>query len=112
MGTFRLLLALIFIVISAYTVVVIADHGPNLFPVFFGDIADLTWRGQFNVDFICFLALSALWVSWRHAFSAPGLGLGVLAFFGGALFLSVYLLIVGYKVNGDPKALLLGPSRV
>ena len=112
MTAFRLLLASIFIVISAYTVIVIADHGPNLFPVFFGDVADLTWRGQFNVDFMCFLALSALWVMWRHAFSPVGLALGIVAFFGGALFLSIYLLVAGFQVNGDQKALLLGTSRV
>jgi len=36
--------------------------------------------------------------------------LGVLAFFGGALFLTIYLLIVTRQVHGDPHKLLLGRS--
>jgi hypothetical protein len=52
-----------------------------------------SWFGQFNLDFMFMLSLSALWVSWRHRFSATGLALGVVAFLGGILFLTVYLLI-------------------
>jgi hypothetical protein len=38
--------------------------------------------------------------------------LGLVGFLGGAFFLSAYLLIVSFKVNGDIKALLLGDARV
>jgi hypothetical protein len=55
--------------------------------------------------------LSAVWVSWRHEFSGVGLLLGLIAFFSGALFLSIYLFIQSFKVNGNVGALLLGPSR-
>ncbi|MDP1756514.1 MAG: hypothetical protein Q8S94_10615 [Pseudohongiella sp.] len=109
---FRLLLVVIFTVLTVYTLVVITNHGINLLPVFFGDMAQMAWPGQFNLDFMCFLALSALWVAWRHQFSGAGLALGVLAFFGGAVFLSVYLFIHSFKVNNNLVALLLGPSRV
>ncbi len=61
------------------------------------------WPGQFNLDFMGFLALSAIWVAWRHQFSAGGLGLAVLAFFGGMLFLSIYLLIHTSRAGGDIK---------
>ena len=110
MGLFRMLLAVILVAIAGYTVVVVANHGMNLLPVFFGDMAKLDWPGQFNLDFMCMLALSGLWVSWRHEFSPSGVALGLLAFFGGALFLSAYLLIVTASVQ-DVRAVLLGPSR-
>ena len=111
MNGFRLLLALIFVIIAAYTSVVVMNHGLGLLPIFFGDIARMGWPGQFNLDFTGFLTLSAFWVAWRHGFSAGGLGLGVLAFFFGAPFLTLYLLIASYRTEGDVRALLLGPSR-
>lgn len=112
MNAFRILLVVIFLAISGYTVVVINNHGIGLLPVFFGDMAEMGWPGQFNLDFMCFLALSALWVSWRHEFSAVGLLLGVCAFFGGALFLSIYLFIQSYRVNGNVNLLLMGRRAV
>ncbi|MGP1283323.1 MAG: hypothetical protein ACTS1X_10140 [Parasphingopyxis sp.] len=111
MAAFRALLALLCLGIAGYTAIVVGAHGMNLFPAFFGDIAALGWPGQFNVDFLSFLILSAFWVAWRHAFSAAGLGLALLAFFGGGLFLTVYLLIASFSANGDVRILLLGPGR-
>ena len=107
----RLLLAAIFGVIATYTVVTIINHGWNLFPVFFGDIATMTWRGQFNVDFTSFLMLSALWVAWRHHFSLQGICLAILAFFGGGLILTVYLLVVSFSEQANLATVLLGKAR-
>lgn len=112
MVVFRLLLVLMLIVLGTYTTVVILEYGMNLFQVFFGDMAAVNWAGQFNLDFMFMLALSALWVSWRHSFSPAGLGLGVLAFFLGVGFLTVYLLIMSTKVDGDFRRLLLGDRLV
>ncbi len=111
MTGFRVLLVAILVWIAGYTVVTVANHGPNLFPQFFGDMAAFGWAGQFNADFLCFLVLSALWVAWRHEYSPGGLGLSVLAFFGGAFFLSVYLLVMSFSTGGDIRVILLGPSR-
>ena len=111
MTLFRLFLATCLIAIAAYTSVTIANHGFNLLPVFFGDMAEMAWPGQFNLDFMGFLSLSALWVAWRHQFSPAGLALGVAAFFGGMLFLSAYLLVQTGRTGGDMKALLLGADR-
>lgn len=111
MTLFRLFLATCLVAIAAYTSVTIANHGLNLLPVFFGDMAEMGWPGQFNLDFMCFLALSALWVAWRHQFSASGLALAVIAFFGGMLFLSIYLLVHTGRTRGDMKVLLLGEGR-
>lgn len=111
MAPFRLFLLVCLVAIAGYTSIVIAHYGMDFLPLFFADIAGLTWRGQFNVDFTCFLALSALWVSWRHQFSPAGLALGLIAFFGGMLFLSIYLLIHTGRTGGNIAVLLLGEAR-
>lgn len=111
MALFRAYLLFVLVAIVAYTSITVAHHGLNLFPDFFGAIAGMAWPGQFNVDFTGFLTLSAIWVSWRHGFSGTGLALGVLAFFGGSLFLSIYLLIHSARARGDVRVLLLGPGR-
>ena len=108
MTAFRLVLVLMLVVLSGYTLLVILDYGINLFPYFFGDMAALTWAGQFNLDFMFMLMFSGLWVAWRHQFSAAGIGLGVLAFFLGAGFLTVYLLIEIRRTGGDFERVLLG----
>jgi hypothetical protein len=112
MAAFRVFLVIIILLVGTYTGVVIVDHGINLFPVFFGDMAKLAWPGQFNLDFMCLLMLSGLWVAWRHGFSGGGVALGVLAFLLGAPFLSGYLLVASIQVRGEMRALLLGVERV
>jgi hypothetical protein len=112
MTAFRALLAVLWAIILAYTAMVIANHGMGLLTVFFGDIAAMGWPGQFNVDFMSLLTLSGLWVAWRHRFSGAGLALGALAFFGGGLFLTTYLLIVSAQAGGDINKVLLGKARV
>lgn len=111
MTAFRLLLIALLLIIIGYTAIVVADHGLDLFSVFFGDIAAFGWPGQFNVDFGSFLVLSALWVAWRHQFGAAGLLLAIPAFLGGMLFLATYLLIASYAAKGDARVLLLGAGR-
>ena len=111
MTLFRALLGLMFGTVAAYTIVVANRHGLNLVPVFFGDIAAFGWPGQFNLDFLCMLVLAALWVAWRHRFSAGGLALAVLALVGGVLFMSAYLLVESYRTKGDVRALMLGHQK-
>ncbi len=108
---FRILMITMLIAIVTYTAVVGANHGWNLLPVFFGDIRAMTWPGQFNTDFMGFLLLSGLWIAWRHSFSVLGLVLAPLAILGGILFLSLYLLIVSYRVEGSFDQLLIGKTR-
>ncbi|GGI84155.1 hypothetical protein GCM10007973_20870 [Polymorphobacter multimanifer] len=111
MTLFRLFLIGFLAVLVAYTAMVIGNHGLNLLPVFFGDMASLAWPGQFNLDFFGYLLLSAIWVAWRHHFTPAGLGLAALASVGGMLFLSIYLLIVSAQARGDIRAILLGARR-
>jgi hypothetical protein len=108
---FRALLILLWAILAGYTAIVIANHGMGLLKVFFGDMAAVGWSGQFNLDFMFLLLLSALWVAWRHRFSSAGLLLGVLAIFGGSLFLTAYLLVVTGQARGDMKEVLLGKAR-
>lgn len=111
MTAFRSFLVVVFLCLGAYTTAVGMNHGWNLLPVFFSDIAAMTWPGQFNCDFMTFLALSGLWLAWRNQFSPGGVALGVLGFFGGMMVLAPYLLYASIQAKGDARILLLGKAR-
>lgn len=111
MTLFRLFLLTFLLALLAYTTVTIKHHGLALLPIFFGEIKAMAWPGQFNFDFLGFLMLSALWVVWRNDFTPVAFGLGILAFFGGMAFLTIYLLYLSYKTRGDIRHLMLGASR-
>ena len=108
---FRMYLVVVLVSLTGYTLVVGANHGWNLLPIFFSNITEMSWSGQFNVDFMTFLGLSGIWVAWRHQFSSSAIALGVVAFFGGMLFLAPYLLWASAQAGGDAKVLLLGKER-
>lgn len=108
MIAFRALLLVMWLALVIYTGFTISNHGLTLFPIFFGDIAKVIWPGQFNLDFSCFLILSALWTAWRAKFSSLGLALGAVASVGGAGFLLPYLLILSFQTRGNIAAILLG----
>lgn len=108
MNMFRIFLFVLLCAIVLYTIPVVLNHGINLFPIFFGDITEMGWPGQFNFDFLAMLTLSAFWTAWRNKFSMKGLGLAILAFFFGAPFLCIYLLYLSFQTGGNPKAILLG----
>jgi len=111
MTLFRIYLAAWIVGITAYTSVTIANHGLDLLPVFFGEIAKMAWSGQFNLDFFSFLCLGGLWLAWRHHFNLVGIAFGLFIFAGGMPFLSVYLLFHSYRSGGNVKTLLLGEAR-
>lgn len=108
MNLFRLLLIAIIATVGVYTVIVIANHGFGLLPIFYGDIVKMGWPGQFNMDFHAFLILGSVWLMWRHHFSPLGLLFGLCIFAGGAPFLCIYLLVASFQAKGDVKELLLG----
>jgi hypothetical protein len=111
MTAFRAYLVILLTGLTGYTLITGSNHGWNLLPIFFSGIGSMTWPGQFNTDFLTFLSLSALWVAWRHHFSRAGLALGLVALFGGMMFLAPYLLWASVQSSGDTKALLLGKVR-
>lgn len=106
---FRLLLIVLLVAIGGYTAVVVAHHGLNFLPVFFGDIARGGWAGQFNLDFAGLLLLAGLWLAWRHGFSAGGIVLGGAVLVGGTPLLCVYLLVQTARSGGDLRTVLVGP---
>jgi hypothetical protein len=108
---FRVYLALTVVCLTGYTLVVGFNHGWNLLPVFFSNVAAFNWSGQFNLDFTTYLGLSAIWVAWRHHFTARAIALGVVAFFCGMMFLAPYLLWASAHAGGDSRVLLLGKVR-
>ena len=111
MTVLRLYLIAAFLAVAVYTVLVVGKHGWDLVSVFLQDLNAINWSGQFNLDFLAYLWLSALWVAWRHEFTPAGIGLALLASIGGMLYLAIYLLVVSFRVDGDLKILLLGPGR-
>jgi hypothetical protein len=112
MNAFRLLLVVLLTAVVLYTIPVIAEYGPLLLlPTFFGDMAEMGWPGQFNLDFLGFLTLAGFWTAWRNHFSPFGVLLGVVAFFGGIPFLTTYLLVLSFQSDGDVKVMLLGERR-
>ena len=111
MTAFRILLIAMVATITLYTGAVIAEHGWNYLATAQRDLQAMDWAGQFDLDFLGMLALSALWVAWRNQFSGAGLALGLLAFLGGAPVLSVYLLVLSFSTRGDVVEMLIGKSR-
>ena len=108
MTVLRNLLMGMFAVMAIYTGVVILREGVGLFPVFFGDLVSLTWRGQFNLDFACYLVLGGLWVAWRSGFSGRGVIWGLLVSVLGMTLLAPLMLVMSAQAGGDPRRLLLG----
>lgn len=109
MNAFRALLVLILVTVVVYTIPVVLEHGlMALMPTYFGDILKMGWPGQFNLDFMGFLTLSALWTAWRNQYSPVGLVLAIVAFLGGVPFLTAYLLFLSFEAKGDIRVIMLG----
>lgn len=109
---FRLFLVLGWMAVAFFTAAAVTRQPLGDAEVFITDIASMSWRGAFNVDFTCHVILLVLWVMWRHRFSALGMLCGLLCLCGGALFSFAYLMVVSVQVRGDIKALLLGQQAV
>lgn len=112
MKLFRIFLVVLFLSTLFYTIVVGVNNGWNLVNVFFRDVTAMIWAGQFNLDFLCHLMLSGLWIAWRNNFSTKGILLGVLGSVGGILVLAPYLFALSFKVNGNMKELFMGKIRL
>ena len=111
MTALRNLAALFLALIAVYTVFAISNDGFDLVTPFIGDIFSVGWSGQFNLDFMMYLILSALWIAWRHDFSGAGLALAAVASVGGMLFFAAYLLVQIGRAEGDVDRLVLGDRR-
>lgn len=95
-------------VLVAYTICAVSTEGWTLFQKIVQNIAAFGWSGQFNVDFICYLTLSGLWIMWRQKFSSSSIAIAVVAMIIGIMAFAPYLLYLLAKENGDLKKVLLG----
>ena len=105
MAQFRLLLIAITVVIVVFTIAAVANDGWDLLPHFFDPIVELSWQGQFNVDFITYLILSGVWMAWRGGFTGVSIGLGLFAPLLGILFLDLAKLAIPI-VHPQPSLLV------
>lgn len=110
--SFNLIVLALLTGLLIYTGFTLSIDGIDFLSVAARDLSAMGWSGQFIVDFSCYLVLSALWVAWRHRYSAAGLLLALLALVGGFFFFGFYLLYVGIRARGDMQALLLGDRVV
>ncbi len=105
----QLLLALVWLVIVAITVIAIQREGLSAsVDVFSYDLAALGWRAQFDADLLAHLSLLGLWAAWRHRFSLAGIAAGLCCAFGGSLFSFAYIFVLLLHSGGDPVKVLLG----
>lgn len=102
---YRIFLIIIFVAMAVYTAPVVLNHGLNILPIFFGDMAEMAWPGQFNFDFHLMLSMSAFYTGWRER-GVRGVFLGLLAYGLGASFLSAYLFVKSLDATDISDALI------
>ena len=105
---FKALLFTQVIVILIYTIFAFRAEGADLLSVFIRNIGDLGWSGQFNLDFLCYLILSGLWIMWRNKFTLKSILLGIAATVLGIVLLAPYLLWLINQENGNFRKVLIG----
>lgn len=95
-------------VLLIYTAFAIRNEGWILFTIFTNDIIALNWRGQFNLDFSCYLTLSGVWIMWRNKFSISSIIFAIIAMIIGIIVFAPYLLYLLTTEKGDLKKVILG----
>ncbi|MBB4613016.1 hypothetical protein [Novosphingobium taihuense] len=99
------------IVMIGYTSVVVVGLGPDFLKPFQKIVEDKGWPGQFGLDLLGFLLLTAFWIGWRHGSGLTGTTLALVVVSGGMIGVSIYLLIAIARCRGDIRSLLLGQDR-
>ncbi|MGB0522413.1 MAG: hypothetical protein ACPGJS_05605 [Flammeovirgaceae bacterium] len=110
MRTFQIILVVLFASIFVYSFQVIVNFGWDFLDLFFKPITEVTWTGQFNLDFSLFVFLTIVWIAWRHQFTPKGIGLALLSVVG-MVYVAPYILVASIQAKGDVKELLLGKAR-
>lgn len=108
MTCLRVFLVFSTLLIYAMTALAVGYHGLNWPAVALKDLAEVSWRSQFDTDFIIYLLLTSTWISWREGFTVKGHVFGFLNVFLGGMFGFPYLLFASIQANGDPRRILLG----
>lgn len=107
-NVFKTLLVVQTIGLLSYTFIAFQTEGASLLSVFLTNIKSFTWTGQFNLDFLCYLTLSGLWIMWRNKFSGKSILIGIVAMILGIIFFAPYLLWLMYSEKEDFKRVLIG----
>lgn len=107
-NTFKTLLIVQAVGLLVYTFFAFQAEGANLFGIFLNNIKSLTWNGQFNLDFSCYLLLSALWIMWRNKFTASSFIIAIVGMIIGIMIFAPYLFWLLMKEKGDLKRVLVG----
>lgn len=94
--------------LAVYTFLTIGKEGWNLFPIITSNISSMTWSGQFNADFSCYLLLSGMWIMWRNKFSSSSIIISLAAMIIGIMVFAPYLIYLTIKEKGDLRKVLLG----
>lgn len=103
-----ILLATQTIALLVYTYYAFNNQGASLLQIFFSNIASMTWNGQFNLDFLCYLMLSGLWMMWRNKFSLNSIIIGIVAMVLGIVVFAPYVIILLIREKGEIKRVLIG----
>ncbi|HGJ8973811.1 TPA: hypothetical protein ACJX8E_004243 [Pseudomonas aeruginosa] len=105
MVTFRGFLFIAWLIVMAISIEAYRQSGMAAAETFTGGIQALSWRAQFNLDFLAHLALFGLWLAWRHRFKPAGLALGLACVLGGGAFSLAYLLCASITAKGGCQRL-------
>ena len=108
MAAFRLLLVVMLVALTIYTVAVGTNYGWNFWPDYFRILGEWRWPGQFAADFTVFLILTGLWTAWRAHFTGRAIARGRLAMALGTGFIATYLLYLSWRERGDVPRMLVG----
>lgn len=111
MVALRVFLLIWLVLMLAYTGTVIAHVGADFLTPFNAAVARFGWEGQFGLDLLGFLVVTASWITWRQGASAMSLLTALLVVSAGMIGVALYLLIVSMSARGDMKVLLLGRTR-
>jgi hypothetical protein len=98
------------VLLIIYTGFAIKNEGWGLLSIFMSNISSLTWNGQFNLDFSCYLLLSGIWILWRNQYSVKAIVLAIAAMTIGIMVFAPYLIYLTYTEKGDLKFILLGKN--
>ncbi len=98
--------------IIIYTYLTIQQDGGNFFAAAFEYLSSMSWKGQFTLDFFCYLLLSGLWIMWRGKFALTSVFTAIIAMIFGILFLAPYLLYLLGTHQGDLRQVLLGEQFI
>jgi hypothetical protein len=108
MKLLRFFLLLSTIAIYFITIIAIKDYGFNWPAVAINDLISLSWRTQFDIDFIIHLLLLSIWVIWREGGTAKAYLFGALSIVMGGMFSFPYIIYISFVSRGNPKYFLLG----